>query len=89
MPSLYSDRNFADFSDLTEATKIEEKRNMNVKGLSEMEEQYIKKHHKHEIKENQCTSFLIEHIKAPVHLVKFNFIPFFFCVSLGIFQFYG
>ncbi|KAL8519453.1 hypothetical protein ACS0TY_010402 [Phlomoides rotata] len=42
---------------------------MIAKGLSEMEKEYINKHHKHEIKENQCTSFLIEHVKAPVHLV--------------------
>ncbi|KAI3458029.1 hypothetical protein Pfo_014692 [Paulownia fortunei] len=42
---------------------------MNVKGLSGLEKEYIKKHHKHEIKDNQCSSFLIKHIKAPVHLV--------------------
>ncbi|KAL7146180.1 hypothetical protein ABFS83_06G023600 [Erythranthe nasuta] len=42
---------------------------MDVKGMSGVEIEYIKKHHKHEIKDNQCTSFLIKHIKAPVHLV--------------------
>ncbi|KAG6387762.1 hypothetical protein SASPL_152954 [Salvia splendens] len=41
---------------------------MNVKGLSAVERGYIRKHHTHEIKANQCTSFLINHIKAPVHL---------------------
>ncbi|KAL3834191.1 hypothetical protein ACJIZ3_008927 [Penstemon smallii] len=43
---------------------------MNVKGISGLERDYIRKHHKHDdIKDNQCTSFLINHIKAPVHLV--------------------
>lgn len=42
---------------------------MNVKGLSGVEKDYIKKHHTHEIKDNQCSSFLIKHIKSPVHLV--------------------
>ncbi|GFP91318.1 abscisic acid receptor pyl8 [Phtheirospermum japonicum] len=42
---------------------------MNVKGSSGVENEYIRKHHKHEIKDHQCTSFLIKHVKAPVHLV--------------------
>ncbi|XP_073315700.1 abscisic acid receptor PYL8 [Primulina huaijiensis] len=42
---------------------------MNVKGLSETEIEYIRKHHQHEITDNQCNSFLIKHIKAPIHLV--------------------
>ncbi|KAL0452428.1 UNVERIFIED_CONTAM: Abscisic acid receptor PYL8 [Sesamum latifolium] len=42
---------------------------MNARGLSGVEKEYINKHHKHEIKDNQCTSFLIKHVKAPVHLV--------------------
>ncbi|XP_042003467.1 abscisic acid receptor PYL8-like [Salvia splendens] len=42
---------------------------MNIKGLSAVEREYIRKHHTHEINANQCTSFLIKHIKAPVHLV--------------------
>ncbi|KAL7106956.1 hypothetical protein ACP275_06G023900 [Erythranthe tilingii] len=42
---------------------------MDVKGMSGVEIEYIKKHHKHEIMDNQCTSFLIKHIKAPIHLV--------------------
>ncbi|KAL8537898.1 hypothetical protein ACS0TY_000010 [Phlomoides rotata] len=36
--------------------------------MSGMEKEFIKRHHRHEIKDNQCTSFLINHIKAPVHL---------------------
>ncbi|XP_073131374.1 abscisic acid receptor PYL8 [Henckelia pumila] len=42
---------------------------MNVKGLSATEIEYIRKHHQHEIADNQCNSFLIKHIKAPIHLV--------------------
>ncbi|XAR62977.1 hypothetical protein NMG60_11022747 [Bertholletia excelsa] len=34
-----------------------------------METQYIRRHHKHDLKENQCTSALVKHIKAPVDLV--------------------
>ncbi|KAJ8900468.1 hypothetical protein K2173_025245 [Erythroxylum novogranatense] len=34
-----------------------------------MEAQYIERHHKHQPRENQCTSFVVKHIKAPVHLV--------------------
>ncbi|XP_076936705.1 abscisic acid receptor PYL8-like [Bidens hawaiensis] len=30
---------------------------------------YIRRHHKHEVRANQCTSSLVKHIKAPVHLV--------------------
>lgn len=36
-----------------------------------LEAQYIGKHHRHEPRENQCTSELVKHIKAPVHLVSF------------------
>ncbi|XP_057798642.1 abscisic acid receptor PYL8-like [Salvia miltiorrhiza] len=42
---------------------------MNIKGLSAVESEYTLKHHRHQIKDNQCSSFLIKHIKAPVHLV--------------------
>ncbi|XP_073020756.1 abscisic acid receptor PYL8-like [Primulina eburnea] len=42
---------------------------MNVKGLSGTEIEYIMKHHQHEIRDNQCNSFLIKRIKAPIHLV--------------------
>ncbi|KAL4575753.1 hypothetical protein LXL04_011838 [Taraxacum kok-saghyz] len=38
-------------------------------GYNSFEMEYIKKHHRHQISENQCTSVLLKHIKAPVHLV--------------------
>ncbi|KAH7519495.1 hypothetical protein FEM48_Zijuj08G0042400 [Ziziphus jujuba var. spinosa] len=34
-----------------------------------MEVQYIRRHHKHETRDNQCTSAMFKHIRAPVHLV--------------------
>jgi abscisic acid receptor (PYR/PYL family) len=34
-----------------------------------MEAEYIGRHHRHEPRENQCTSELVKYIKAPVHLV--------------------
>ncbi|KAL5571399.1 hypothetical protein UlMin_021680 [Ulmus minor] len=37
--------------------------------LGAMEAQYIRIHHRHEPKENQCTSALVKHIRAPVPLV--------------------
>ncbi|KAM7491478.1 hypothetical protein LguiA_034399 [Lonicera macranthoides] len=33
------------------------------------EEECFRRHHKHEVRENQCSSYLVKHIKAPVHLV--------------------
>ncbi|KAI4355212.1 hypothetical protein L6164_004006 [Bauhinia variegata] len=33
------------------------------------EAQYIRRHHKHELRENQCTSALVKHIRAPLPLV--------------------
>ncbi|KAL9397010.1 hypothetical protein Peur_011263 [Populus x canadensis] len=36
---------------------------------SAAEVQYIRRHHQHEPTENQCTSALVKHIKAPAHLV--------------------
>ncbi|KAJ6972488.1 abscisic acid receptor PYL3-like [Populus alba x Populus x berolinensis] len=33
------------------------------------EAQYVRRHHKHEPRENQCTSALVKHIKAPAHHV--------------------
>lgn len=37
--------------------------------------QYLRLHHLHHCKENQCTSVLVKYIKAPVHLVRpFNFL---------------
>lgn len=38
---------------------------------SMMEAQYVRRHHRHEIRDDQCTSALVKHIKAPVHLVSF------------------
>lgn len=40
---------------------------------SNLEIEYIKKHHIHQISDNQCTSVLLKHIKAPVHLVFLTF----------------
>ncbi|GKV40055.1 hypothetical protein SLEP1_g47732 [Rubroshorea leprosula] len=41
----------------------------NGHGFSKMEEEYIRRHHKHEVKDNQCSSSLVKHVRAPVHLV--------------------
>ncbi|XP_059667198.1 abscisic acid receptor PYL8-like [Cornus florida] len=38
-------------------------------GFSGMESEYIRRHHRHEPAKNQCSSALVKHIKAPVHLV--------------------
>jgi hypothetical protein len=37
-----------------------------------MEDEFIKRHHKHDVKEHQCSSSLVKHIKAPVPLVNTN-----------------
>ncbi|GFY84098.1 regulatory components of ABA receptor 3 [Actinidia rufa] len=42
---------------------------MNANGFSSLEADYIRKHHRHQRNENQCSSALAKHIKAPVHLV--------------------
>ncbi|KAF5731784.1 abscisic acid receptor PYL9-like [Tripterygium wilfordii] len=34
-----------------------------------MESQYIRSHHSHQLRDDQCSSVLVKHIKAPVHLV--------------------
>ncbi|KAJ6705436.1 ABSCISIC ACID RECEPTOR PYL5 [Salix purpurea] len=34
-----------------------------------MEDEFIRRHHKHDVKEHQCSSSLVKHIKAPVPLV--------------------
>lgn len=39
-------------------------------GTDSSEYSYIRRHHKHELRDNQCSSSLIKHIKAPVHLVS-------------------
>jgi hypothetical protein len=51
---------------------------------SATEAQYVRRHHKHEPRENQCTSALVKHIKAPAHLVSFSFYPLFFFFYLFI-----
>ncbi|ESR52606.1 hypothetical protein CICLE_v10022206mg [Citrus x clementina] len=38
-------------------------------GFGKIEEDYIKRHHKHDVHDHQCSSSLVKHIKAPVHLV--------------------
>ncbi|KAI3831997.1 hypothetical protein MKX03_006371 [Papaver bracteatum] len=39
-------------------------------GITSMENEYIYRHHKHdEMRDNQCSSALVKHIKAPLHLV--------------------
>ncbi|KAH9295315.1 hypothetical protein KI387_038903 [Taxus chinensis] len=34
-----------------------------------MESEYVFRYHRHELQDNQCSSFLVKEIKAPVHLV--------------------
>ncbi|XP_019151655.1 PREDICTED: abscisic acid receptor PYL8-like [Ipomoea nil] len=34
-----------------------------------VEDEYIRRHHRHEVRDNQCSSSLVKHIRAPVHLV--------------------
>uniref|UniRef100_A0A7N0TQT2 Uncharacterized protein n=1 Tax=Kalanchoe fedtschenkoi TaxID=63787 RepID=A0A7N0TQT2_KALFE len=41
----------------------------NGAGCSQLEDEFIRRHHRHDVKENQCSSSLVKHIKAPVHLV--------------------
>ena len=61
-------------------------------GCIKMEDEYIRRHHRHEIRDNQCSSSLVKHIKAPVHLVSifpfclyFLFSFFFQVACLSIF----
>lgn len=42
---------------------------MSGNGVGAVESEYIRRHHMHETSENQCSSVLVKHIKAPVHLV--------------------
>nr|3R6P_A Chain A, Abscisic acid receptor PYL10 [Arabidopsis thaliana]3UQH_A Chain A, Abscisic acid receptor PYL10 [Arabidopsis thaliana]3UQH_B Chain B, Abscisic acid receptor PYL10 [Arabidopsis thaliana] len=42
---------------------------MNGDETKKVESEYIKKHHRHELVESQCSSTLVKHIKAPLHLV--------------------
>ena len=50
-------------------------RNGNVGGFSNAEWELIRRYHRTEPAENQCTSQLVKRIKAPVHLV--NHLPSF------------
>lgn len=43
-------------------------------GFSGVEWDYIRRHHRHEPADNQCSSALVKHIKAPVHLVNSIFL---------------
>ncbi|XP_074566367.1 abscisic acid receptor PYL8-like [Curcuma longa] len=38
-------------------------------GSQTMEEEYVQTYHRHEPRDNQCSSTLVKHIRAPVHLV--------------------
>nr|QIM55867.1 pyrabactin resistance 1-like 8 protein [Morus alba] len=38
-------------------------------GIGGLESDFIRRHHRHETADNQCSSVLSRHIKAPVHLV--------------------
>ncbi|EOY23472.1 hypothetical protein QUC31_008273 [Theobroma cacao] len=38
-------------------------------GAAVVASEYVRRHHRHEIGENQCSSALVKHIKAPVPLV--------------------
>lgn len=42
-------------------------------GLSNVEMEYIRRHHRHEPGQNQCGSALVKHIRAPVPQVLFFF----------------
>lgn len=42
---------------------------MNGHGYSVTESQYIRRYHEHSISDNQCSSAIIKHIRAPVDLV--------------------
>ncbi|KAK9665305.1 hypothetical protein RND81_14G103600 [Saponaria officinalis] len=42
---------------------------MNLNNYGVIEEEYIRRNHKHAIVDRQCTSVLIKHIKAPLLLV--------------------
>jgi len=49
---------------------------MNGDETKKVESEYIKKHHRHELVESQCSSTLVKHIKAPLHLVSFALLCF-------------
>lgn len=42
-------------------------------GIGSVESEYIRRHHTHDdLADHQCSSALVKHIKAPVHLVKLS-----------------
>ncbi|CAN6444383.1 unnamed protein product [Victoria cruziana] len=55
--------------------EVEEERALSVGGgcvyacSNKMEAEYKRRHHKHETGENQCSSVVVKHVKAPVPLV--------------------
>uniref|UniRef100_A0A0D6R8T5 Uncharacterized protein n=1 Tax=Araucaria cunninghamii TaxID=56994 RepID=A0A0D6R8T5_ARACU len=42
---------------------------MSSSKVSDSETEYIWRHHKHEVQENQCTSVLAKRVRAPLHVV--------------------
>lgn len=47
------------------------RRKMEANGTEmNQEREYIRRHHKHALLENQCRSTLVKHIQAPVHIVN-------------------
>ncbi|CAN1189528.1 Abscisic acid receptor PYL3 [Linum perenne] len=38
--------------------------------FSRIEDDYIRRHHRHQVQDHQCSSSLVKHIKAPLHLVS-------------------
>lgn len=38
-----------------------------------MEAQYIRRHHRHDPNDTQCTSAVFKNVRAPVPLVRFSF----------------
>ncbi|KAF2315499.1 hypothetical protein GH714_039952 [Hevea brasiliensis] len=50
-------------------------------GFGSVETEYIRRHHRHDPADHQCSSALVKHIKAPVHLVNLSL---FLCLSFYI-----
>ncbi|CAN1189531.1 Abscisic acid receptor PYL3 [Linum perenne] len=38
--------------------------------FSRIEDDYIRRHHRHQVQDHQCSSSLVKHIKAPLHLCE-------------------
>lgn len=57
-----------------ETVRFEGKMNgIGSRGLSNIEMEYIRRHHRHQPGENQCASALVKHIRAPVPQVTLLF----------------